>query len=241
MLDLVSLLTGHYPVITGVFILNIIVTIISNYYSPWMVKNSLFSYTIPLFNILFCGMLDIFTSIEAAFYMKIDLAIIFITLVMSIGVFLTKLIVSEFSEKNAPKPRILKYFFELSCENIIFYLATLLSWLLLPMIDYIVSNINEYGAIVVISIIMLTIIFTVPAAVYIICMSFTLYIFFQILCSCEQNSGKIITTFLALLTSAILDTVLTDIMIMIPEKIVLNRLPYQIREKIKYPRRRNRR
>ena len=180
-----------YYAVTLMVLAGIFCTILSAFLSPWQTESSCFDRQIPLFHIIMSGVEDILTAVEYAFTLQSDKCIVFLAMIL-VGVFVSKWWSDRMSAQYAPN-RFCKIIFEISAENVAFYISTMLCYTLNFLISDIIDSIDEYGILVVIVILLCSLIFVLPSSLYSLTMFAAMYIAFNILNGMESVYGRIIT------------------------------------------------
>ena len=235
LLDLLFLsFSRKYIMFSVTLIGGLLFSFLSNIFSPWQCEGSVFSDRVPLFYIVFSGIIDILSAAERAFRLEPDQCIIFLAF-LGVSISISKWIVSMFSEKNCPKNKIARLLFEIAGDNIIFYTSTMISYLMLPFFSSVMYSADEYGIVFIILIIGASLIFILPSACYTLGMSVSMYFTFTLLYTVENTFGKIVVVTLGIAANILAEKLLTDKMFIIVKQMVINRLPDEIRNSIYIP------
>lgn len=205
-----------YRVVTITVLANIVCSLFSSFLSPWQTDDSYFDKQIPLFHIAMNGAEEVLTAIKYGFRMPVDQCIVFTAMILS-GIWGSKYLTDRLSARYAPN-RFCKIIFEISMENITFYMAVFVSYTLITPFSVIIDNFNEYGILLVTVILLASLIIVLPSSLYTFAMCAGMYAAFEMLNCIPDNWGKIVVTIPALAANLLLDRFLTEEMFLLTQK-----------------------
>lgn len=205
-----------YFVVTVTVLANIVCSFLGHFFSPWQAEDSYFDQQIPLFHVVMSGVEEVLTAIEYGFRMPVDQCIVFTAMILS-GVWVSKYLTDRLSAKYAPN-RLCKILFEISMENITFYLAVFGSYILIIPLSVIIDYFEEYGILLVTVILLVSLIIVLPSSLYTFSMCVGMYAAFEMLNCIPSDWGKIIVTIPALAVNLLLDRFLTKKMFLLTKK-----------------------
>lgn len=209
---------------TIVVISGLLAAILSQTFTPWVQSESYFGNQNLLFQFT-VRVNDILAAMEAGINMasinSFDSGLLFIWLVL-IGSFFAKMAAYQLT-KRYTHSFLSGLVYEECLQSSLFYILTLVSFFFLPPIIHAFTSANWFNEIVALILIILgifSLIIVIPSALYLIIMSISLFLSYQILNYVENTLGKIITVMIALAVNIILDHFVTLLMLKILEAIL---------------------
>ncbi len=227
-----------HRVFTVMLIVGFLASVLSFLFMPQGPEGGLVSSnTNPLFEIVFSGVSDIMVQFEVAFSkaegVGWDVGIIYAVLV-AIAVVATKATTKQLTTRYCPHSKVAEFFFELSVENIMFIVFTLICLSFLSPLRALFHNTNEIAMIFVIIVGVILALACLPGMLYAITVWSLLFLSFGILQNLEGNVGKIITVVVAIAIAILAEVFAMDAAKALTKYIIdkLDFLPYNLQRKL---------